>query len=193
MCTDRFVEAVYRAILGREPGPEGLQGRSSYFRNADYPVGVERTIRALLGFPEFLAKQQASDDLDNEVLSPSTRERSVARRRPPYPIVLVRFRLLPRAIPTFYLEASDTDTQPRVLLHLRYLDDIISNFICGSSHFHMFAEEIDHENHFVAQISDQSADILGSIGYCFRSQSQYTELITDVHFWYTRGYFFKRK
>src|SRR3954447_15745105 len=165
MSTDRFIEAVYRAILGREPDPEGLQGRSSYFRNADYPAGVERTIRALLGSPEFLAKQQAFDDLDIEVLSPSTRERSVARGKPLYPIVLVRFRLLPQAIPTFYLEASDTDTQPRVLLSLRYLNDIISNFICGSSHFHMFAEEIDHEIRFVAQITDQSADILGSIDY----------------------------
>ena len=57
----------------------------------------------------------------------------------------------------------------------------------------MFAEEIDREIRFVAQINDQSADILGSMGYCFRSQSQYTELITDVHFWYTRGYFLKRE
>ena len=63
MSADRFIAAVYRAILGREPDPGGLQGRSAYFRNNDYPARVERTIRALLGSAEFLANQQTPDDL----------------------------------------------------------------------------------------------------------------------------------
>jgi hypothetical protein len=197
----QVVTAIYNATLDRGPDAGGLVAYGNLFKGVPAAEGVERAVRLLLCSEEFQSK-----------LASRTQERPIATvpqaeffteeqfawlgslLSNPRSLLVARFRAAPGERPRIYAADRSLLDVPRVVLSIRYIDDLVSRYLLGTEYYHLHAEIPQSEGNdsiFILQFDDKTAEIPNTVGYC--GTGRHTTLIPDPHFWGSKGYFDQRE